>query len=54
GAINLGEPLSRHGPKSKVRIAVQKIAERLYATDPATDTEDEKKRSLLGRIFAAD
>lgn len=54
GAINLGEPLSTHGPKSKVRAAIQEIAARLYRGDTATDDKggSKKEKSLIGRIFA--
>ena len=51
GAINLGEPLLAHAPKSKVRMAIEEIAQRLYRPDGQADVE-EGKRSLIGRIFA--
>ena len=52
GAINLGEPLGKHSPKSKVRAAVQKIAERLHTPDPQADENDARKKGLIGRMFA--
>lgn len=53
GAINLGEPLCSHSPKSKVRIAVQEIAERLHKPRAdADDNKDERKKGLIERIFA--
>ncbi len=52
GAINLGEPLSAHSPKSKVRAALQEIAERLHRPRADADDKDERKKSLIGRIFA--
>ncbi|MGB0715668.1 MAG: AAA family ATPase [Phycisphaerae bacterium] len=51
GAINLGEPLLTHAPKSKVRMAIEEIAQRLYSPDGHADVEEGKK-SLIGRIFA--
>jgi pilus assembly protein CpaE len=53
GAINLGEPLLNHSPKSKVRLALQEIAERLHTPDPDADDRDNRKQGLIGRIFAA-
>jgi len=54
GAINLGEPLRSHGPKSKARAAIQEIAVRLHSPrSDADDCKDERKKSLIGRIFAA-
>jgi Flp pilus assembly CpaE family ATPase len=53
GAVNLGEPLAQHSPKSKVRLAIQKIAQRLHATYPEADEEDTRRKGLMGRIFAA-
>lgn len=54
GAINLGEPLATHGPKTKVRVALQEIAARLHRGDAQTDDKDGRKKgkSLMGRIFA--
>lgn len=52
GAINLGEPLLSHSPKSKLRIAIQEIAERLHNPDAGADEKDARKRGLLDRIFA--
>jgi Flp pilus assembly CpaE family ATPase len=51
GAINLGEPLLSHSPKSKLRIAIQEIAERLHTPDSEADDKGERKPSLIGRIF---
>ncbi len=53
GAINLGEPLLAYSPKSKLRVAIQEIAERLHSPDSQTDDKDTRKQSLIGRIFAA-
>jgi pilus assembly protein CpaE len=52
GAINLGEPLLSYSPKSKLRIAIQEIAERLYAPDFQADERGVPKHGLIGRIFA--
>jgi len=51
-AINLGETLLTHGPRSKVREALQEIAQRLHAPERETDDKDTRKKSLIGRIFA--
>jgi len=51
-AINLGEPLSEHGPKSKVRTAVQSIARSLYDPEGAAEDEAANKKGLIGRIFS--
>ena len=52
GAINLGESLAVHGPKSRVRAAIQKIAERLHDNGEEAGEESAPKKSLIGRIFA--
>ncbi|MEK7757601.1 MAG: hypothetical protein AAB385_10365, partial [Planctomycetota bacterium] len=53
GAINLGEPLLTHGPKSKVRLAIQEIAERLHRGDGQTDDKNARhKKSFIGRCLA--
>ena len=54
GAINLGEPLLTHGPKTKVRASLQEIAVRLHRGDAHTDDDDKdaRKKGLIGRIFA--
>jgi pilus assembly protein CpaE len=53
GAINLGEPLVTHSPKSKIRAAIQEIAERLHTPEPQADDTDTQKKGLMGRIFAS-
>ncbi|MCO6438326.1 MAG: hypothetical protein J5J06_14620 [Phycisphaerae bacterium] len=53
GAINLGEALRSHSPKSKARAAIREIAERLHAPPPESDDKDNRKKGLIGRIFAA-
>lgn len=52
GAINLGEPLLSHSPKSKLRLAIQEIAERLHTPEAQSDEQDARKGGLIGRIFA--
>jgi pilus assembly protein CpaE len=52
GAINLGEPLLSFGPKSKLRLTLQEIAERLHAPDSGTDDKDARAHGLLDRLFA--
>lgn len=60
GAINLGEPLMSHSPKSKVRMAIQEIAARLHRQQSDADDKGGRdaaagspaKKGLIGRIFA--
>jgi len=60
GAINLGEPLLTHSPKSKVRLTIQEIATRLHRTKVDADDKEGRdaagsthaKKGLIGRIFA--
>lgn len=52
GAINLGEPLKTHSPKSKIREAVQEIAHRLHNPGEHADDKEARKKGLIGRIFA--
>ena len=51
-SINLGEPLMTNSPKSKLRIAIQEIAQRLHSPGDGTDEREVHKQSLIGRIFA--
>lgn len=51
-AVNLGEPLSSYGPKSRARLAIEEIARRLHRPDGETDDKDARKKGLIGRIFA--
>ncbi|MHC4234042.1 MAG: AAA family ATPase [Planctomycetota bacterium] len=52
-AINLGEPLVRFAERSRVRLALRELAERLYQPeDRADETERGRKGGLLSRIFA--
>lgn len=52
-AINLGETLQQHGPKTKVREAIQEIAQRLHSPVSETDDKGTQKKGLIGRIFAS-
>lgn len=52
-AINLGETLAERGPKTKVRAAVQELAQRLHAPDRQTSEErTSKKGNLLSKILS--
>ena len=53
GAINLGEPLLVHSPKSKVRSTIHEMAERLHTANDGSDDNGADKKGLLGRIFAS-
>ena len=52
-AINLGLTLQSHSPKSRVRQAIEEIAQRLHRPDSQSDDKDTQKKGLIGRIFAA-
>lgn len=53
GAINLGEPLVEHAPKSRLALAVRDLAERLHQPEsPADETVCARKGGLLSRIFS--
>lgn len=52
GAINLGEPLITNSPKSKLRAAIQEIAQSLHGAEEEVDEKDAPKQGLMGRIFA--
>ena len=53
GAINLGEPLLTHGPKTKVRLAIQEIAERLHRGYSQTDDKNTRhKKGFIARCLA--
>lgn len=51
-AINLGEPLLMQGPKSKIRMAIAELAERLHVPEHPKDDTADKKKGLMSRIFA--
>lgn len=52
-AINLGETLQSFSPKSKVRLTIQEIAERLHGSSKGADEEKgAAKKGLIGRILA--
>ena len=52
-AMNIGEPLATHAPKSKVRQAICSIAQRLHNPGGVVGEDDveNKKRGLLSKIF---
>ena len=53
-AINLGEPLAVHGPKTKVRCAIRDLAARLHGQGSEADEKNGSKQAggLLSKIFA--
>lgn len=53
-AVNLGEPLMTRAPKSKVRLAIQELAQRLHDPDGQSVEKDVNKKSgtLLSKIFS--
>ena len=53
GATNLGEPLSTYSPKSKLRLAIKEIAERLHQSEGDADEKVDSKQGFIGRIFAS-
>jgi len=51
-SINLGEPLARSQPRSKVRLAIQELAERLHnRADEAAEPVGGRKGGILSKIF---
>ncbi len=51
-AINLGETLQSHSPKSRVRQTIEEIAVRLHSSGSPSDERNTEKKGILGRIFA--
>ena len=53
-AVNLGESLITRAPNSKVRMAIQELAQRLHDPDGQSAEKDENKKSrtLLSKIFS--
>lgn len=51
-AINLGETLQLHSPKSKVRQSIHGIARQLHSPDSQSDDTEAGKKGIL-RLFAA-
>jgi pilus assembly protein CpaE len=52
-AINLGEPLAAHHPRTKVRQVIREMAERLYGSSNQTDDRnDARKGGLLSKILS--
>ncbi len=53
GSINLGEPLATFAPKSRVRLALLDLAERLHGSDGQADEQEGKtKGGLFSKIFS--
>lgn len=52
-AVNVGEPLMRVSPKSKARLAIRALAQRLCSPEAAAQglDADRKKGGLLSKIF---
>lgn len=50
-AVNVGEPLAQSAPKSKVRLAVKAMAQRLYSPDAPIVEPEPKRGGLLSKIF---
>ena len=50
-AINMGEPLIEHAPKSKIRAAIRELAELIFDPDVGTPQAADKS-GLLSRIFS--
>ena len=52
-AVNLGEPLSLRGPKTRVRAAIRELAERIHGNVASTDEKDGAKKGarILNKIF---
>jgi pilus assembly protein CpaE len=51
-AINIGVPLLEYAPKSRVRMAIRELAEKLVTSDGALPAEPTAKGGLFGRIFS--
>ncbi|MCC7292926.1 MAG: AAA family ATPase [Phycisphaerales bacterium] len=54
GGVNLGVPLKTYSPKSRVRLAIRELAEKLTAPPPARNEEEQQaqRKGLMSRIFA--
>ena len=52
-AMNLGEPLATHAPKSRVRTAIRDLAERLHRRESKADEKGAVRKSgLFSKIFS--
>jgi pilus assembly protein CpaE len=51
-AINIGVSMMEYAPKSRVRLAVRELAEKIANSDGALPAEPAVKSGLLGRIFS--
>jgi MinD-like ATPase involved in chromosome partitioning or flagellar assembly len=54
GAINMGEPLTLHAPKSKVRLCIRDLAEKIRTPASMQDESAAAKKpgGLLSKIFS--
>jgi Flp pilus assembly CpaE family ATPase len=54
GSINMGEPLSNHAAKSKVRHCIRELAEKIRSPSSTQDESTSAKKSggLLSKIFS--
>jgi septum formation inhibitor-activating ATPase MinD len=51
-SINLGEPLARSQPRTKIRMAIADLAERLHgSTDDKDGVTSDRKGGILSKIF---
>lgn len=50
-AVNVGEPLAQTAPKSKTRLAIKAMAQRLHSPDAPIEEAQPKKGGLLSKIF---
>ena len=51
GSINIGEPLATSAPKSKVRQAIQAMAQKIGHPEGMDAKDDQKKGGLFSKIF---
>lgn len=51
-SINIGVPLLEYAPKSRVRMAIRELAEKIANSAGALPAEPAAKSGLLGRIFS--
>ncbi len=53
GSINMGVPLSKEYAKSKLRLAIRELAERIHKPDATGDGAESKKAGgLLSKMFS--
>jgi MinD-like ATPase involved in chromosome partitioning or flagellar assembly len=53
GAINMGVPLIQHAPRSKARLQIRELAEKLISPEAEMEQDlGEGKGGLFSRIFS--